>query len=233
MIVSFFRLLGGFSRSREGVVAVEGAILIPVFAIFMFAIYDFVSVYKQIQRAHEAYYAIGDMITAAPDGTITCDMLDRISEVAWTSYKTGNWAITDSADQTFPRGGSENFRFQIRGLRVLDLLDPEANPNNLKARVEWAYHRTGSNIANEAGRVPGTLFGMPRELRAPGEFFVRVEGRIFAYALFGRLRVTDYLPKLVYKATSTDFAPRHVAEIRLTGPKDANWCEDIASWESR
>ena len=83
MIVSFFRLLGGFSRSREGVVAVEGAILIPVFAIFMFAIYDFVSVYKQIQRAHEAYYAIGDMITAAPDGTITCDMLDRISEVAW------------------------------------------------------------------------------------------------------------------------------------------------------
>lgn len=233
MIKGFSGRMLRFMRSTRGAVAVEGAILIPVFAIFMFAIYDFVSVYKQIQRAHEAYYAIGDMITASPDGTITCDMLDRISEVAWTSYKTGNWAVTDTVDQPFPRGGSENFRFQIRGLRVLDLTDPDANPNFLKARVEWAYHRTGSHIGNEARRAPGTLFGMPPELRAPGEFFVRVEGRIFAYALFGRLRVTDYLPKLIYKVKNTDFAPRHVAEIRLTGPKVANWCEDIASWESR
>ena len=233
MMISLLHRMSRFVRSNDGVVAVEGAILIPVFALLMLVTYDFVSVYKQIQRAREAYYAIGDMISASSDGTITCETLDRISEIAWTSYKTGNWAITDTADQTLPRGGSENFRFQIRGLRVLDLSDPEANPNFLKARVEWAYHRTGSNIWNERRRAPGTLFGMPPELRSPGEFYILLEGRIFAYSLFGRLGISDYLPKLIYKEAKSHFAPRHVPDIALTGPKIENWCEDIASWSSR
>lgn len=233
MIPVLLHRLRLFIHARNGVVAIEGAILIPVFTILMFVTYDFVSVYKQMQRAREAYYAIGDMISASSDGTITCDTLDRISEIAWSSYKTGNWALTDTANQPLPRGGSENFRFQVRGLRVLDPSDPEANPNNLKARVEWAYHRTGSNIANEARRAPGTLFGMPSELRSPGEFYILVEGRIFANSLFGRLGITDYLEKTLYKEAKAHFAPRHVPETFLTGEKTTNWCEDIASWESR
>jgi len=218
--------ISAFPRARaneRGAIAVEVALIAPILAMIAFASYDLSAITKSRDRAQTVFYTVSDTVSSRTDH-VTCDYLDMIGDLAYESYSTGNYGSRDGEKTKLSDSGASDFRFQMRGLLVQDpATDPTANPNNLKARVIWAFHRTHNKIANEAHRAPGKLVSIPPEYRVAGEFYTHVQARHF---LRPPLNLYDYFPDR-FKQQRYDYfmAPRYVPMIDLIGPEASGYCE--------
>ena len=178
---------------------------------------------KGQERGEFAFYALGDAISSRRNN-VTCQALDQLSQQAWTMYQYGNWAKRDfNQNKDFDKGGAEDFRFRIYGVTVQEPTDPGANPNNLRAHVDWEFTRTWNRIRDEPGSVPGSLIGMPLEYQVPGEFYIIIEGRNFVRPPLNIL--TFFGTKDYRRQVSYYFSPRYLPMIDLSGPWDPNHCE--------
>ncbi|KPB02559.1 TadE/TadG family type IV pilus assembly protein [Ahrensia marina] len=180
-----------FGRHDKGSIAVEMAFILPIFASMAFLTYDAGTVYTQYKRGTRNYYAMGDIL-ASQTKNVTCSQLDKIAELVYTSYETGNWARRlRSGGNDFTRNGALDFRFAIRVLRIIE--DP-LDGNKIKGRIEWSYWRHGRDMDRNNEPKPGEYVEVPDGLKIPGLEVVFVDGSLYIAPALNYLGVFDFNP---------------------------------------
>lgn len=178
-----------FSSSDRASISVEMAFILPLFAVMAFLSFDAGTVYTQYKRGSRHYYALGDVLSAQTQN-VTCNQLDKISEVVYDSYAEGNWARRPRpSGNDFTKAGALDFRFALKLVKTEKQAD-----NSIKGRIQWAYWRHWRSMNRSSEDKPGDLVDIPEGLQIEGLEFVHVDGSLFIAPKFNYLGVFDYHP---------------------------------------
>lgn len=183
-----------FLRERKAAITVEMAFVLPLFMSLTFLSWDAAAIHTQIKRATKHYYSIGDIVSSQTFD-LTCDRLDRISDLVYDSYAEGNWARRVAVDgENFDADGAPDFRFTIR---VFTVQDPavETVTGDLKGRLRWIYFRTPEDMDTAGEDKPGDLIDIPSGLRTAGITYVQIDGRLFVAPAINYLGMFDLDPE--------------------------------------
>ena len=182
-----------FIANRRASITVEMAFVLPLFISLGFLSWDAATVYTQIKRGTKHYYSIGDVVASQTDD-MSCARMDKVSDLVYDSYATGNWArrLNDSGDN-FTRDGALDFKYVIR---VLTIQDPatETVTGDLQGRIRWVYFRTPEDMDTPSESKPGDLISVPAGMRIPGQTFVQVNGRLWVAPAINYLGIFDFDP---------------------------------------
>ncbi|WP_018688619.1 TadE/TadG family type IV pilus assembly protein [Ahrensia kielensis] len=177
-----------FGRQERGAIAVEMAFILPIFAAMAFLTYDAGTVYTQYKRGTRNYYALGDII-AYQTANVTCSQLDKISEMVYQSYVSGNWARRVQVGRNdFTEDGALDFRFTLRVVNI----DEDPVDKKLKGRIEWSYWRDGHDMDDPGEPKPGDYIEVPEGLQIKGLEAVLVQGSLYVAPALNYLGVFDF-----------------------------------------
>lgn len=179
-----------FGRQERGAIAVEMAFILPIFASMAFLTYDAGTVYTQYKRGIRNYYSLGDILAYQTED-VTCSQLDKISEMVYKSYVSGNWARREQAGRDdFTKAGAVDFRFALRLVKI----DEDPVDKKLKGRIEWSYWRHDHDMTNPNEPKPGDYIEVPEGLQIKGLEAVFVDGSLYIAPALNYLGIFDFNP---------------------------------------
>lgn len=218
-------------RSQSGTITVEFAMALPFLALMGLAGLDAAAIHKNATRGETATFSIGNTISSL-EGDVSCAFLDRVADLAFESYVSGNWGGQDGASG--PQGGANDdngsggLQIEIRALKVLTPADPDYDPDNVQARLQWGYYVAPVTFPSPPDpndpREPGNLVDIPEPYQAEGEFFIEVSGAAYSDPLTGYLGIFHG----EWSESTFYFFPRNQDEIDIS---DTGWnpkCRGIA-----
>jgi len=219
-------------HSHSGTITTEFAFALPFLALMGLAGLDAAGIHKNATRGETAIFSIGNTVSSL-EGNVSCTFLNRVADLAFDSYISGNWGAQEGASDPQTGGNDDNgsggLQIEIRALKVLTPADPDYNPDNVQARLMWGYYVAPVTFPPSPDpndpREPGNLVDIPEPYQAEGEFFIEVSGATYSDPLTGYLGIFHGN----WSESTFYFFPRNQDEITISGSGWNPKCRGIAN----